>query len=147
MHTHHTYIPHVIHVCTRHRPHPTHIYLTPHSHTTLHPSHSPCTHTPQISHTTHLTTCHNTHTPNTHAHTPHTPCIMCNYSVNTLDDTHIHPPHIYMYHTSIPHITYIHTSCACPTLCIHAYHAHILLTTSHTCTFHTYVYILCLSPN
>jgi len=65
---------------------------------------------------------------------------------HTIRHTHT-PPHIYMYHTSIPHITYTHTPCTCPALCTHAYHTHIHLTTSHTCTYHTHVYILCLSPN
>lgn len=137
-HTHppHTY--HVIQVCEQYRPHPTHIYLTPHSHTTLHPSHSPCTHAPQISHTTHSTTCHNTHT-RIHMHTPtHS---MHHVQLQHEHTIHTHPP-TYICITSTPHTSHIHTHHAHARLmCTRIPHTHISHLT-HAPTTHTRIHPL-----
>ena len=127
-HTQHIYVSPRIHI--PHYIHPTH-----HAHIPANLTHHTLNHMSQYTHSEYTCT-YSTHSMHH---------VQLQYE-HTIRHTHT-PPHIYMYHTSIPHITYTHTPCTCPALCIHAYHTHIHLTTSHTCTYHTHVYILCLSPN
>ena len=123
-----------------------HIYISPHIHIPhyIHPTHH--AHIPRKSHTPHTQPYVTIHTLQIHMHTLHTLHASCAITAWTHYTTHTYiPPH--MYHTSIPHITYTHTTHMPRLTCTRIPHTHTSHNISHMHLPNTHVYILCLSPN